>query len=165
MTLLVVSNGGLGSDAATTNRTKLERWILDEADGGNATSSDGGEVNRGQTAVCLDDENSCDPMTDWQMTFHVITRVCGALSLVPREQRGILAERMEGPPVRRRACRAAPPSLLSGSVVLKSLKYVHDPDEETFELGRIDAVLLDVLTGSPHRIDVLGHCGTTSIQE
>ena len=52
-----------------------------------------------------------------------------------------------------------------GSVVLKSLKYVHDPDGETFELGRVDAVSLDVLTGSRHTIDVFGHCGTTSVQE
>ena len=60
---------------------------------------------------------------------------------------------------------ASPPPSGPGSVVLKSLKYVHDPDGETFELGRVDAVSLDVLTGSRHTIDVFGHCGTTSVQE
>ena len=86
---------------------------------------------------------------------------------LPREQQGLLAERLEGRPVRRRAGRAGSPRrrASSGSVVLKSLKFVHDPDDETFELGRVDAVSLDVLTGSAHTIDVFGHCGTTSVQE
>ena len=51
----------------------LEKWILDVVDdaGGNATDSEDGELNRGQTVVWEDDDGKCEPMADWQMTFHV----------------------------------------------------------------------------------------------
>ena len=49
--------------------------------------------------------------------------------------------------------------------VLKSLKYVHEPNEEVFELSRVDAVSLDVLTKSRFTINIHGFCGSSSIQE
>lgn len=54
---------------------------------------------------------------------------------------------------------------VSKYVVLKSLKYIHEPNEEVFELSRVDAVSLDVLTQSRFTINIHGFCGTSSIQE
>ena len=68
--LLGASGGGFGSDAATTKSTKLEEWIPDDA-GGNVTDSEDGDLNRGQTVVWEDDGGRCEPMADWQTTFHV----------------------------------------------------------------------------------------------
>ena len=44
-------------------------------------------------------------------------------------------------------------------------RYIHEPNEEVFELSRVDAVSLDVLTRSPFTINIFGYCGSSSIQE
>ena len=44
-------------------------------------------------------------------------------------------------------------------------RYIHDPNEEVFELSRVDAVSLDVLTQSRFTINIYGFCGSSSIQE
>lgn len=46
-----------------------------------------------------------------------------------------------------------------------SRRYVHDPNDETFELSRVDAVALDVVTQSRFTIHIYGYCGTSSLQE
>ena len=72
--LLEASDGGFGSDAATKNHAMLEEWILNEVDdaGGNVTdSSEDEDLNRGQTVVWEVDDGKCEPMADWQTTFHV----------------------------------------------------------------------------------------------
>ncbi len=45
------------------------------------------------------------------------------------------------------------------------IRYVHDPNDETFELSRVDAVALDVVTQSRFTINIYGYCGTSSLQE
>jgi hypothetical protein len=50
-------------------------------------------------------------------------------------------------------------------VVLKSIKYIHEPNEEIFELSRVDAISLDVLTKSKYIINIYGYCGSSSVQE
>ena len=45
------------------------------------------------------------------------------------------------------------------------IRYIHEPNEEVFELSRVDAVSLDVLTRSPFTINIFGYCGSSSIQE
>jgi len=50
-------------------------------------------------------------------------------------------------------------------VVLKSIKYIHEPNEEIFELSRVDAISLDVLTKSKYVINIYGYCGSSSVQE
>ena len=72
------SGGGYGSASTASGTTnaadvsaKLEEWILDDAGGLNATSEGSGEVNRGQTVVWEDGGGNCEPMADWQTTFHV----------------------------------------------------------------------------------------------
>ena len=71
--LLEASDGGFGSDAATKNHAMLEEWILNEVDdaGGNVSASEDGDLNRGQTVVWEVDDGKCEPMADWQTTFHV----------------------------------------------------------------------------------------------
>lgn len=44
-------------------------------------------------------------------------------------------------------------------------RYVHEPNDETFELSRVDAVSLDQLTRSKFTINIYGFCGTSSLQE
>ena len=50
-------------------------------------------------------------------------------------------------------------------VVLKSIKYIHEPNEEIFELSRVDAISLDALTKSQFVINIYGYCGSSSVQE
>lgn len=44
-------------------------------------------------------------------------------------------------------------------------RYIHEPNDETFELSRVDAVSLEQLTGSKFTINIYGFCGTSSLQE
>ena len=45
------------------------------------------------------------------------------------------------------------------------IRYVHEPNDETFELSRVDAVSLEHLTKSKFTINIYGFCGTSSLQE
>ncbi len=55
------------------------------------------------------------------------------------------------------------------NIVIKSLKYIHEPNFETFELNRVDGVSMEQLqlTHSQYITDIYiyGYCGTTSLQE
>lgn len=51
------------------------------------------------------------------------------------------------------------------NIVIKSLKYYHEPNDETFELNRVDGVSMERLTHSRYITDIYGYCGTTSLQE
>ena len=42
---------------------------------------------------------------------------------------------------------------------------MHEPNDETFELSRVDAVSLEHLTKSKFTINIYGFCGTSSLQE
>lgn len=42
---------------------------------------------------------------------------------------------------------------------------MHDPNDETFELSRVDGVALEQLTKSKFTINIYGFCGTSSLQE
>lgn len=42
---------------------------------------------------------------------------------------------------------------------------MHEPNDETFELSRVDAVSLEQLTKSKFTINIYGFCGTSSFQE
>ena len=51
------------------------------------------------------------------------------------------------------------------NIVIKSLKYYHEPNDETFELNRVDGVAMEQLTHSRYVTDIYGYCGSTSLQE
>ena len=44
-------------------------------------------------------------------------------------------------------------------------RYIHEPNNEVFELNRVDAISLDVLTKSHFTVNIYGYCGHASIQE
>lgn len=44
-------------------------------------------------------------------------------------------------------------------------RYIHEPNNEVFELNRVDAISLDVLTKSHFTVNIYGYCGHSSIQE
>ncbi len=44
-------------------------------------------------------------------------------------------------------------------------RYIHEPNNEVFELNRVDAISLDVLTKSHFTVNIYGFCGHASIQE
>ena len=44
-------------------------------------------------------------------------------------------------------------------------RYIHEPNTEAFELSKVDAISLDMLTKSPYTINIHGFCGSSSIQE
>lgn len=51
------------------------------------------------------------------------------------------------------------------TLTIRSPRYVHEPNDETFELSRVDAVSLEQLTSSRFTINIYGYCGTSSLQE
>lgn len=49
--------------------------------------------------------------------------------------------------------------------VMKTIRYQHDHDERNFERHRMDAVVMERLTSSPHIVDIYGFCGHTGVFE
>mmetsp|Transcript_16391 Transcript_16391/g.24037 ORF Transcript_16391/g.24037 Transcript_16391/m.24037 type:complete len:688 (-) Transcript_16391:313-2376(-) len=50
-------------------------------------------------------------------------------------------------------------------VVLKTLKYEHNYEENYYETNRIDAVAMERLTSSPHVMNIYGYCGQSALTE
>jgi len=50
-------------------------------------------------------------------------------------------------------------------VVLKTLRYMHNFEDNFFEFNRIDAISMERLTSSPHVIDIYGFCGHSVLTE
>lgn len=51
------------------------------------------------------------------------------------------------------------------SIVLKTFKYGHNMEDAFFELNRVDALAMDMLTASPRVIDIYGFCGMSVMTE
>lgn len=51
------------------------------------------------------------------------------------------------------------------TVVLKTLKYEHSFEADQYERSRVDAVIMEHLTKSPHVIDAFGACGNSVLTE
>ncbi|KAL7428129.1 hypothetical protein ACHAXH_003607, partial [Discostella pseudostelligera] len=157
-----------------------------DEDGG--ASEDGNAAQRSQTVV-WDDDEQCVPMSEWQTTIHPSCNSLheldlaslindDALSLVSSKgywrnawkvdlktykENDILG--FSTPWSRLDSSSTKDMKAVTSHVVLKSLKYIHEPNNEVFELNRVDAISLDVLTKSHFTVNIYGYCGHTSIQE
>ena len=50
------------------------------------------------------------------------------------------------------------------TILALRIRYIHEANKEVFELSRVDAISLDVLTKSRFTINIHGYCGSSSIQ-
>mmetsp|Transcript_4204 Transcript_4204/g.9415 ORF Transcript_4204/g.9415 Transcript_4204/m.9415 type:complete len:668 (-) Transcript_4204:5-2008(-) len=185
---LVLLDVDLGVPNATHDSAKLDGWLAryDESSrSGNATEDD--LAWRSQTVV-WDNDEECVPMAEWQKTFHPTCNSLhemdvslllhdSAFSLVSSKGHWRNAWKVDMAVAESHVSATVESSLVSDRskrndhiavnkyAVMKSLKYIHDPNEEVFELSRVDAVSLDVLTRSRFTINIYGFCGTSSMQE
>jgi len=133
------------------------------------------DMTRSQTVVYESDQN-CIPMAEWQSTFHpTCNSVHGidvsnslhqsAFKLVSSKGFWRNAWRVNVTSDEVMGSEKVVTNTTNEFIVLKSLKYVHEPNDETFELSRVDAVSLEHLTKSKFTINIYGFCGTSSLQE
>ncbi|KAL7544830.1 hypothetical protein ACHAWF_008194 [Thalassiosira exigua] len=175
-----------GINDMANERVNLEEWFGERHEDNEIDEED--LERRSQTAI-WDNDEECAPVSDWQTTFHPTCNsfhemdispllINEALSLVSRKGFWRNAWKVDVP-IAEANGDAKGDSLhchsndLDGKndtasnkyAVLKSLRYIHQPDKEVFELSRVEAVSLDVLTPSRYTIDIFGFCGSSSVQE
>lgn len=99
-------------------------------------------------------DETCIPMEDWQTTFHPSCNGMHELDMTGLSGDDVSLFGMNG--FWRNAWKVD-----SGKdrIVLKTLKINHRFEDAYFENHRIDAVVLERLTASPHVINVFGFCG------
>ena len=133
-----------------------------------ASSQDVTHLLTSETAAWEPDQE-CVPMSDWQTTFKP---TCNSLHemdmpfLLNKEAYSLVSNKGFW----RNAWKVDMSVVENGmspvsNIVIKSLKYIHDPNDETFELNRVDGVSMEQLTQSRYITDIYGYCGTTSLQE
>jgi len=120
-------------------------------------------------AAAWDPEQECVPMADWQTTFHPSCNSMHEMdmpSLLNKEAYSLVSNKGFWRNAWKVDMKVAENGMSPVShIVIKSLKYYHKPNDETFELNRVDAVSMEILTQSNYITDIYGYCGTTSLQE
>mmetsp|Transcript_13944 Transcript_13944/g.39670 ORF Transcript_13944/g.39670 Transcript_13944/m.39670 type:complete len:800 (+) Transcript_13944:513-2912(+) len=104
-------------------------------------------------------EGECVPMQDWQTTYHPSCNGMHELQLNAGKDFQLFgtkgfwrhAWKLDLNP--------------EDTVVLKTLRYVHNFEDAHFEHDRVDAVAMERLTSSPHVIDIFGFCGHSVMTE
>jgi len=167
--------------------TSLKDWLVHESSNEiNNTSVDEELANTSETVV-YDNVEECVPMSEWQTIVHPTCNSLhemniplllhdDAFSLVSNkghwrsawkvdmtlaEANGV--DSLHSP--RTEQSKGHNGTAVNKYTVVKSLKYIHEPNEEIFELGRVEAIALDVLTPSRFTINIYGYCGSSSVQE
>ncbi|KAL7462921.1 hypothetical protein ACHAXS_004563 [Conticribra weissflogii] len=177
----MVSLEGQWGSGPSVDGVDLPDWIV-FGNESSANESSGDESDLKSSTVVWEKGRDCVPMADWMDTFHP---TCNSIhemdvSLMLSEQSYSLVSSKgfwrnawkvnvtnteEYPMTNSKLRQMEGTSVGDRYAVLKSLKYVHDPNDETFELSRVDAVALDVVTQSRFTINIYGYCGTSSLQE
>jgi hypothetical protein len=134
----------------------------------NAASQDETRVLTSETAAWEPDQK-CVPMADWQTTFKP---TCNSLHemdmpfLLNKEAYSLVSNKGFWRNAWNVDMNVAENGMSPVSnIVIKSLKYYHEPNDETFELNRVDGVSMEQLTQSRYITEIYGYCGTTSLQE
>mmetsp|Transcript_29355 Transcript_29355/g.45403 ORF Transcript_29355/g.45403 Transcript_29355/m.45403 type:complete len:618 (+) Transcript_29355:56-1909(+) len=134
----------------------------------NTASHDETRVLTSETAAWEPDQE-CVPMEDWQTTFKP---TCNSLHemdmpfLLNKEAYSLVSNKGFWRNAWNVDMQIAENGMSPVSnIVIKSLKYYHEPNDETFELNRVDGVSMEQLTHSRYITDIYGYCGTTSLQE
>jgi len=100
----------------------------------------------------------CEPMEDWQTTFHPNCNSLHELDLLSPE----ITYLAKG------SIRSVWRVNESSSAILKTLRLISqkvDFDPQRYESHRRDAVISERLTFSPHIVDIYGFCGQSSLNE
>jgi len=116
-----------------------------------------------------DPDQECIPMADWQTTFNPSCNSVHEMDmpfLLNKEAYSLVSEKGFWRNAWKVDMNVAENGMSPVSnIVIKSLKYIHKPNFETFELNRVDGVSMEQLTHSRYITDIYGYCGTTSLQE
>lgn len=135
----------------------------------NTTSSQNKVLSLTTETAEWDTSQECIPMADWQTTFHPSCNSVHEMD-VPLLLNGEAYSLVTDKGFWRNAWKIDLDVAENGmspvkNIVIKSLKYIHEPSDVTFELNRVDGVSMEQLTHSRHITDIYGYCGTTSLQE
>eukprot|EP00573_Skeletonema_grethae_P002962 CAMPEP_0201687076 /NCGR_PEP_ID=MMETSP0578-20130828/1281_1 /ASSEMBLY_ACC=CAM_ASM_000663 /TAXON_ID=267565 /ORGANISM="Skeletonema grethea, Strain CCMP 1804" /LENGTH=594 /DNA_ID=CAMNT_0048171199 /DNA_START=94 /DNA_END=1878 /DNA_ORIENTATION=- len=116
-----------------------------------------------------DPDQECIPMADWQTTFKPSCNSVHEMDmpfLLNKDAYSLVSEKGFWRNAWNIDMNVAENGMSPMSnIVIKSLKYIHEPNFETFELNRVDGVSMEQLTHSQYITDIYGYCGTTSLQE
>lgn len=131
-------------------------------------------------------EGECVPMQDWQTTFHpycngmheLALETLGASNNNQNESKDPFEKLLGGTDAQifgihgfwRYAWKLTMGHFTKSqpeqdTIVLKTLKYVHNFEDAHFEHDRVDAVAMERLTSSPHVINIFGFCGHSVLTE
>lgn len=120
-------------------------------------------------SAAWDPEQECIPMADWQTTFHPSCNSIHEMDmphLLNQEAYSLVSNKGYWRNAWKINMDVAEYGLSPvNNIVIKSLKYIHEPNDETFELNRVDGVSMEQLTHSRYITDMYAYCGTTSLQE
>ena len=137
----------------------------------NASSQDDAKVHSLTTTetAAWDPDQECTPMADWQTTFNPSCNSEHEMDmpfLLNKDAYSLVSEKGFWRNAWKVDMEVAENGMSPMSnIVIKSLKYIHEPNFETFELNRVDGVSMEQLTHSQYITDIYGYCGTTSLQE
>lgn len=108
--------------------------------------------------------DECVPMSDWQTTFHPSCNEMHDLSMPDLgEEDGFDFQLFGTKGFWRNAWKVE--SEEHETIVLKTLKYVHNFEDAHYEHDRVDAIAMERLTSSKHVINVFGFCGHSVMTE
>ena len=147
---------------------ELNHQDENDSNADNTVSQDDTRLLNSETAVWEPDQE-CVPMEEWQTTFKP---TCNSLHemdmpfLLNKEAYSLVSNKGFWRNAWNVDMKIAENGMSPVSnIVIKSLKYYHEPNDETFELNRVDGVSMEQLTHSRYITDIYGYCGTTSLQE
>ena len=108
-------------------------------------------------------QGECQPIADWQTTFHPSCNGMHEYDLSDVNEKATLFGKNG---FWRNAWHLEQNhNNVDEHLVLKTLKYEHRFEDAHFEHDRVDAVAMDMLTASPHVINVFGFCGHSVFTE
>ncbi|KAL7547737.1 hypothetical protein ACHAWF_011025, partial [Thalassiosira exigua] len=117
-------------------------------------------------------DDGCVPASDWQTSFHPTCNDIRALDLTQQMQTQWSgnAELLGTNGYWRNAWKIDSKSAThigwyNETVVLKTMKFVHNIDFENYKHSRIDALAMERLTSSPHVISAFGACAGSVMTE
>jgi len=169
----IAGNAVVRSSSVVQESTKNRKESIAEDENVVNTSEDAESQDKmfsltSETAA-WDPEQECVPMADWQTTFNPTCNSVHEMDmpfLLNKEAYYLVSNKGFWRNAWRVDMNIAEDGMSPVSdIVIKSLKYIHSPNDETFELNRVDGVSMEQLTQSTYITDIYGYCGTTSLQE
>lgn len=108
-------------------------------------------------------QGECVPMAEWQTTFHPSCNSLHEYDLRDANEKATLFGKKG---YWRHAWHLEQHHEQKDEhFVLKTLKYEHNFEDAHFEHDRVDAVAMEMLTSSPHVINIFGFCGHSVVTE